>query len=75
MLRRAAEADLAHGPAYLQLGAILEQQGKLDGALWAYAWANRLMPGNPEAELGLHNLLVRMGSDPSREPIGPIPGP
>lgn len=75
LLWRAVEADPAHGPAYLHLGTILEPQGKLDGALWAYAWANRLMPGNPGAELRLHDLLDRMGSDPSREPIGPIPGP
>lgn len=75
LLRRAIEADPAHGPAYLQLGTILEQQNDFDQALWAYAWAHKLMPGHPEAEHRVHVVLDRMAPDPSREPIRPIPPP
>lgn len=70
LLWRALKADPAHGPAYLQLGTILAQQGELDHALWAYAWAQRLMPGHPEAERGLHDVLDQLAHqmDPRTTP-------
>ena len=58
LLRQAIEADPAHGPAYLQLGGIQERQSRVDETLIAYAWAQRLMPGQPEPRELLERLLA-----------------
>jgi len=60
LLRQAIEADPTHGPAYLQLGIVLEQQERLDEAAITFAWARGLMPGYPEAERRLHMLLEQL---------------
>lgn len=60
LLRKAIEADPAHGPAYLQLGVVFENQRELERALRAYAWAHRLMPGHPEPHGCLKQILDQL---------------
>lgn len=57
LLRRAVESDSRHGPAYLQLGLLLEPLRRIDEAITAFAWAQRLMPKHPEPTERLNNAV------------------
>lgn len=60
--RRALELDSRDTKAHLGLGAVLEQQSDLDGALGHYTQAAREAPDNAMVRFALGRLHSRMGS-------------
>lgn len=61
LLRAALAADLYHGPAHNNLGAIYLERGDLYAAASEFSWARRLLPGHPDPRLNLALTLERAG--------------
>lgn len=61
LLREALTADLYHGPAHNNLGALFLKQGRLYEAAQEFEWAKRLMPGHPDPRLNLALTLEIAG--------------
>lgn len=61
LLREALAADLYHGPAHNNLGAIFLEQGRLYEAAHEFEWARKLMPGHPDPRMNLALALERAG--------------
>lgn len=61
LLRDALAADLYHGPAHNNLGAIFLKQGRLYEAASEFEWARKLMPGDPDPRMNLALALERGG--------------
>ncbi len=61
LLREALAADLYHGPAHNNLGAVCLKQQKLYEAAGEFEWARKLMPGHPDPRMNLALTLERAG--------------
>ncbi len=61
LLRDALTADLYHGPAHNNLGALYLKQGKLYEAAGEFEWARKLLPGHPDPRLNMAITLERAG--------------
>jgi len=61
LLREALAADLYHGPAHNNLGAVYLKQQKLYEAAGEFEWARKLMPGHPDPRMNLAFTLERAG--------------
>ncbi|MHC4414367.1 MAG: tetratricopeptide repeat protein [Planctomycetota bacterium] len=61
LLREALTADLYHGPAHNNLGALFLKQGKLYEAANEFEWARKVMPGHPDPRMNLALTLERAG--------------
>jgi len=61
LLRDALAADLYHGPAHNNLGAVYLKQQKLYEAAGEFEWARKLMPGHPDPRMNLALTLERAG--------------
>lgn len=61
LLREALAADLYHGPAHNNLGALLLRRGRLYEAAGEFEWARKLMPGHPDPRVNLAMTLERAG--------------
>ncbi len=61
LLREALAADLYHGPAHNNLGAVYLKQQKLYEAAGEFEWARKLMPGHPDPRMNLALTLERAG--------------
>lgn len=59
--RKAIDADVNYVPAYAKLGAIAVAATNYQAALPFYQEVARLRPGEPEAQLTLGKLYLRMG--------------
>ncbi|MEM9167429.1 MAG: tetratricopeptide repeat protein [Planctomycetota bacterium] len=61
LLREALTADLYHGPAHNNLGALFLERGDLYDAATEFEWARKLMPGHPDPRKNLGLTLERAG--------------
>ncbi len=61
LLREALAADLYHGPAHNNLGALYLAQGKLYEAAGEFEWARKLLPGHPDPRMNLALTLEKAG--------------
>ncbi len=61
LLKDALAADLFHGPAHNNLGALYLEQGRLYEAASEFDWACKLMPGHPDPRLNLAMTLEHAG--------------
>ncbi|MCC6321911.1 MAG: hypothetical protein IT438_10815 [Phycisphaerales bacterium] len=59
LLREALTADLYHGPAHNNLGALLLSRGDLYAAAGEFEWARKLMPGSPDPRMNLALTLEK----------------
>lgn len=69
LYRRAIEADPAHAPAYLNLGAALEAGGDAEAAGSAYRALLERDAANPYANYNLANLALVRGAPESAAPL------
>jgi predicted O-linked N-acetylglucosamine transferase (SPINDLY family) len=67
LYRRAIEADPAHAPGYLNLGAALEALGEPEGAADAYRALLGIDGENPHASYNLGRLRFAAGAAPEAE--------
>jgi protein O-GlcNAc transferase len=67
LYRRAIEADPAHAPGYLNLGAALEALGEPEGAVEAYRALLGIDAANPHANYNLGRLRFAAGAAPEAE--------
>ena len=61
LLREALAADIFHGPAHNDLGVIFLERGELYEAAHEFAWAQKLMPGNPDPRINLALVMEQAG--------------
>ena len=61
LLREALAADIFHGPAHNDLGVVFLERGELYEAAHEFAWAQKLMPGNPDPRINLALVMEQAG--------------
>lgn len=61
LLREALTADLYHGPAHNNLGAVFLNRGQLYEAASEFERARKLMPGHPDPRINLAMTLEEAG--------------
>lgn len=61
LFREALQADLYHGPAHNNLGALLLRRGELYAAAGEFEWAGKLLPGHPDPRMNLALTLELAG--------------